>query len=397
MKQGEYVLVLDVGTTAIKGFVFNVEGRVISKASRSIKKYFPKPGYVEQKPEEMIVAATSVLKQAIAESGVSKTKIKALSITNQRETTIVWNKKTGKPVYRAIVWEDTRTEKMCAGLKKLVGHTVQGKTGLTIDPYFSASKIAWLLLKYKKIRRAPKQFAFGTVDSWILWNIAEGKPHRTDFTNASRTLLFNIKHKQWDGSLLDLFRIPKELLPIAQPSLSRFGYTKKSALGLRVPIVALCGDQQASFVAAAFLAKEKHTKGVVTKVTCGTGTFLSQSLIGGFAIHDGFFTTLGAAKDAKDSYLLEKKIARSGDEIAPYLNDPKALVRYLLLLSQKIILGMKTLPKKPISLVLDGGITRDNLLREILKKSAGCPVFTREMYDGTALGAALLAIQSLKK
>ena len=214
----KFRLVLDVGTTGIKAFVFDEKFRQVTKVYQKLKKRFPRRGWVEQDPHELVEVSRQVLRQAIKESKAARADFLGLGITNQRETTILWDKKTGLPIYSAIVWEDTRTKNFCRWLQFFHGRTVLNKTGLPIDPYFSASKINWLLhhLPAAKILLDKKRLLFGTVDSWLLWNFCQGHPHLTDETNASRTLLFNLRTRRWDKELLKIFEVPAQILPPVQ-------------------------------------------------------------------------------------------------------------------------------------------------------------------------------------
>ena len=373
---------LDVGTTGVKAFVFDENLRVISRVYRPLKKYFPKKGWVEQDPKELLIVARKALRTAVAKNKITGSSYVGLGIANQRETTILWDKKTGDDVYPALVWEDTRTQTYCAALKKRYQKTIRQKTGLAIDPYFSASKIRWILTHVPRAQTLLKEnrLAFGTVDSWVLWNLAEHTPHHTDYTNASRTLIFNIKTLRWDGMLLKIFGIPKRILPRALPSVSKFGALKKEVVGHPIPILMMCGDQQASMYAAGI-------RSGATKVTYGTGTFIMQVLGPRFKTHADFFTTL-IPDGRKPRYALEAKIAGSGQEIENALRKHRALRPILKRLSSDVNAYLKKLPVPPKTLVIDGGATRDEYLRVAQSEISGVPVQKQKIFDGTALGVA---------
>lgn len=385
-----YYLVLDIGTTGIKALVFDDNLTLLGKAYKRIQKEFPRSGFVEQNPNELVSVSIEVLKQVVEEQHISTSKIVSLGITNQRETTILWNASSSKPIYNAIVWEDNRTEEECKSLQKYEPE-VREKTGLRINPYFSATKIAWIL---KNIPEASKLqdkglLRFGTVDSWILWNLSEGKRHSTDYTNASRTLLYNINTLRWDKSLFDLFGVPKNILPQVHPSLSSFGLLKKDILGVYIPISAMCGDQQSSMSAAGY---EKGT----TKVTFGTGIFIMQSVGKEFMLNNSFFTTLVPSPNGT-VYALEAKINESGKRADELLKNQLSLTPLLKELAQEVSDFIKKLPITPKELVIDGGIVRAEELPRLLEEISGIRVRTQDIYDGTALGVAKLLRSVLLK
>jgi glycerol kinase len=224
----KYILALDQGTTSSRAIVFDHNGLTVATARKEFTQYFPKPGWVEHDPEEIWSTQAGVALEAITKAGLESTDIAAIGITNQRETTVVWNRKTGKPVHRAIVWQDRRTADYCDSLKK-GGHAlkIQQKTGLIIDAYFSATKVKWILDNVKGARNLAMKgdLAFGTVDSWLAWNLSKGKIHVTDVSNASRTMLFNINTLKWDNELLKLFDIPAKILPEVKSSSEIYGKT----------------------------------------------------------------------------------------------------------------------------------------------------------------------------
>lgn len=267
----KYVIALDQGTTSSRAIIFNHQGEIVNVAQKDFTQHFPEPGWVEHNPEAIWSTQLSVMQEAIAKARVREDDIAAVGITNQRETTMIWDRKTGEPIARAIVWQDRRTARYCDSLKEEHGEFIRKKTGLVIDAYFSASKVRWLLDNVEGAReKAEKdELAFGTVDSWLVWRLTEGKVHVTDPSNASRTMLFNIHTMQWDDELLELFQVPKSLLPEVKSSSEIYGYVdSRYILGGKVPIAGIAGDQQAA------LFGQMCTKKGMVKNTYGTGCFL---------------------------------------------------------------------------------------------------------------------------
>ncbi|NNM59008.1 MAG: glycerol kinase GlpK [Legionellales bacterium] len=266
-----YILVVDQGTTSSRSLVFNERGQPLAIGQHEIKQYYPQNAWVEHDAEMIWLTTLQACVDVLAQAKVSVSEIIGLGITNQRETTVVWNKHTGKPIYHAIVWQDRRTTQWCENLKAQgYEKTVTEKTGLLLDPYFSASKLAWLLDNIPNARKQAEEglLLFGTIDTWILWQLTKGRSHYTDVTNASRTLLFNIHTQQWDTELLTLFNIPKYMLPEVKDNCADFGEVDKAWFGCAIPICAMAGDQQsAAFGQACF-----HS-GMV-KSTYGTGAFM---------------------------------------------------------------------------------------------------------------------------
>ena len=385
-----FVCVLDVGTTGIKAFVFDEHLSVRAKAYQKIKKVSPKNGWVEQDPQEILRVSKQVLKRAVQDSGVKTRMIKAVGITNQREATMLWDQKTGKPVYPVIGWEDTRTRAHCVSLRKTFQDDVRKQTGLSIDPYFSASKIQWILSNVDRAKRLLEnnQLLFGTLDTWLLWNLCEGRPHQTDQTNASRTLLFDIQRKTWSQELLELFAIPASILPTVVSPRSRFGVINKELLGVRIPVLAVCGDQQASTYAA--MRAQPTSRQSVTKVTYGTGVFLSQVIGKTFKLQKSFFTTLVPAVGKGVSFALEAKVEGSGKGVDKVLGDVPKMLRFFSRLVKKVDGLIQQLPTKPKDIVVDGGIARDGYIVEIQQEQTKIPACLQSTYDGTALGCALL-------
>ena len=263
------ILAIDQGTTSSRAIIFSSKGKKILSSQLEFKQYFPKNGWVEHNPNEIWSTTVKVTKNVIAKAKKLNIKIKALGITNQRETTICWDKKTGRPVYNAIVWQDRRTESYCKKLKKKE-KLIRKKTGLFIDPYFSATKIKWIIENVPKAKKLLKngQLLFGTIDCFLIWKLTDGKVHATDATNASRTMLFNIFKNKWDKEILKIFKINKNILPIVKNSADDFGFTSKKALGQKIPITGVVGDQQ-----AAAIGQTCFEKGSV-KSTYGTGAFV---------------------------------------------------------------------------------------------------------------------------
>ncbi|MGN6352019.1 MAG: glycerol kinase GlpK [Parafilimonas sp.] len=271
----KYILALDQGTTSSRAIVFNKSGNIVALAQKEFTQYYPQPGWVEHNAKEIWSSQATVLGEAILKAGINATDIAAIGITNQRETTIIWDRETGAPVYNAIVWQDRRTAGLCDDLKKNGKEKlIQGKTGLLIDAYFSATKIKWILDNVEGAREKAEKglLAFGTVDSWLLWNFTSGKVHVTDITNASRTMLFNIHTRQWDDELLTLLDIPASILPQVKSSSEVYGETSGQILAAKIPIAGIAGDQQ-----AALFGQMCMQPGMV-KNTYGTGCFMLMNV-----------------------------------------------------------------------------------------------------------------------
>lgn len=267
----KYILALDQGTSSSRAIVFDHEGRICATAQKEFPQHFPKPGWVEHDPKDIWSSEASVIAEAITSMGINGLNIAGIGITNQRETTIVWDAETGEPVYNAIVWQDRRTSEYCDSLKEqnLTGF-IREKTGLIIDAYFSATKIRWILenVPGARARAEAGKLRFGTVDTWLLWNLTRGECHMTDVSNASRTMLFNIHTLNWDEEIMKLFGIPMSMLPEVHSSSEIYGYTKTTIFAHKVPVAGIAGDQQ-----AALFGQMCTTPGSV-KNTYGTGCFL---------------------------------------------------------------------------------------------------------------------------
>ena len=322
MKQ--FVISLDQGTTSSRCIIFDKKGTMLSTAQKEFTQFYPKPGWVEHDPVEIWSSQFSVMTEAMSKLGVSGSDIAAIGITNQRETTIVWNKKTGEPLYPAIVWQCRRTadkiEKMVAdGL----GEYVKKTTGLIPDAYFSASKIAWILDEVPGARKRAQngELLFGTVDTWLIWKLTGGKVHVTDYTNASRTMLFYIHKLSWDKKMLEYFDIPEQMLPQVRPSSEIYGYSDPSLTGTEIPIAGIAGDQQAAlFGQCCFKAGEM-------KNTYGTGCFLLMNTGKEPVVSkNGLLTTLAASPDGTPQYALEGSVFVAGAAIQ-WLRDEMGLIR----------------------------------------------------------------------
>ena len=312
----KYVLALDQGTTSSRAIVFAEDGSLRAQAQQEFRQIFPQPGWVEHDPEEIWASQLSVARRALAQARLKAADIAAIGIANQRETTIVWERKSGQPVHNAIVWQDRRTADACAGLKRR-GKTqlVQSTTGLVLDPYFSATKLAWLLDSVPGLRLHAErgELAFGTVDSWLAWKLSGGGLHVTDVSNASRTMLYDIHVGDWDEALLSLFRIPRSMLPRVLPSSRVYGESTKRIFGAPIPIAGIAGDQQ-----AALFGQACHAPGMA-KNTYGTGCFMLLNT-GPKAVPSkhGLLTTRCAQRGPKPQYALEGSvfIARRGGAVA---------------------------------------------------------------------------------
>ncbi len=299
----KYIVALDQGTTSSRAIIFNHAGEIVNVAQKDFTQHFPEPGWVEHNPEAIWSTQLSVMSEAIHKARIKEEEIAAVGITNQRETTMIWDRKTGEPIARAIVWQDRRTSRYCDTLKADYMETIRAKTGLVIDAYFSASKVKWLLDNVEGAReRAEKgELAFGTVDSWLIWRLTEGKVHVTDVTNASRTMLYNIHDMQWDDELLELFDVPKSLLPEVKSSSEVYGYVDSRYIqGGKVPIAGIAGDQQ-----AALFGQMCTQKGMV-KTTYGTGCFLLMNTgEEAVASKNNLLTTIAWKVGDKTTYALE--------------------------------------------------------------------------------------------
>ena len=318
-----YILSIDQGTTSSRAIVFDANGHACGQAQKEFRQYFPEDGWVEHDAMEIWNDTLAMCQQALRNARVEAQQLVAIGITNQRETTVLWDRETGDPLARAIVWQDRRTASTCEALRDQ-GHEnqVRSKTGLLLDPYFSATKLAWLLDNVPNARQRAEagELAFGTIDSWLLWQLTRGKVHATDATNASRTLLFNIHEQCWDEELLTLFNVPASVLPDVRDSAADFGTTCPELLGAAVPVTGIAGDQQAALVGQACFAP-----GMV-KSTYGTGCFMVMNTGEAVESHNRLLTTVGYRLNGKTTYALEGSIFVAGAAIQ-WLRDGLHLIR----------------------------------------------------------------------
>ena len=317
------ILTLDQGTTSSRAILFNKNGKIVSLAQKEFTQIYPKPGWVEHDPMEIWSSQASVITEAILKENLRAENISAIGITNQRETTVIWDKETGIPVYNAIVWQDRRTAAQCDELKeKKLDTMIREKTGLVLDAYFSATKIQWILNNVAGAKEKAQQgkLAFGTIDSWLIWNLTEGALHITDITNASRTMLFNINTLSWDQELLALFEIPESMLPEVRSSSEKYGETSGKLLGTKVPIAGIAGDQQAA------LFGHVCTKPGMVKNTYGTGCFMLMN-IGDKPIlsKNNLITTIAWKIGDEVQYALEGSIFIAG-AVVQWLRDELKII-----------------------------------------------------------------------
>ena len=441
------LLALDQGTTSSRAIVFDAAGGVCAMAQKELRQIYPQPGWVEHDPEEIWRDQLDVARQALAKADLQAQGIAAIGITNQRETTVLWERATGRPLHNALVWQDRRTAGACENLKAAGAETlVRGKTGLVLDPYFSATKLAWLLDRVPGARdRARRgELAFGTVDSWIAWNLSGGRLHVTDPSNASRTSLFDIHTGEWDAELLALFDIPRELLPRIVRSSALCGETTPDLFGAAVPIGGMAGDQQ-----AALFGQACHGAGMA-KNTYGTGCFLlmhtgDQAVVS----NNGLITTCAAQSGEALEYALEGSVFVGGAVVqwlrdglglirsaagiealaasvpdtggvvfvpafaglgAPHWNPhvrgtlagltrgttaahlARAALEAIAFQSAELMQAMAADCGRPLAeLRVDGGATANNLLMQFQADLLGAPVVRPRILETTALGAAYLA------
>ena len=447
----KYIMALDQGTTSSRCILFERDGRIASMVQREFAQIFPRDGWVEHDPMTIWSSQISVATEALLKIGGEWDEVWGIAITNQRETCIVWDRKTGEPIYNAIVWQCRRTSHRCEELRRRgLSDFIKGKTGLVLDPYFSATKLEWILDNVEGAReRAERgELCFGTVDTWLIWNLTGGKVHATDYTNASRTMLFNINTLGWDDELLALFNIPRSMLPEALPSSHIFGYTDPKILGTALPIGGVAGDQQAAlfgqccfdeceakntYGTGAFLLMNTGKKayisdnGLITTVACGIDGEACYALEGsvfvcGSAIQwlrDG----LRLIDSAADSEYYASKVPDSGGITvvpafaglgAPWW-DPHArgmiigitrsTTKYHIIratleaiafqTADVIELMEKTTGRKIPSLKVDGGASANSLLMQFQSDILSCPILRPDCVETTALGAAYLAGLSL--
>ena len=442
----KFIISIDQGTTSSRVVLFDTKGNIKFISQYEFKQYFPRNGWVEHNPNEIWSTTLKALKQTIKKATSLKGHILTIGITNQRETTILWNKKTGKPIYNAIVWQDRRTQEYCKSLKnKNYENTFRKKTGLFIDPYFSATKIKWILdnVKISKKLLKSNNLLFGTVDTFLIWKLTKGKQHLTEATNASRTMLFNINNNKWDNEILQKLKIPKNILPEVKNSADNFGKTNKKVVGKEIPISAVLGDQQAAAVGQACFDRGS------IKSTYGTGAFIIMNT-GSKKINskNKLLTTICYRLNNKTTYALEgsifiagagvqwlrdkiklinnayetEKIAKStksNNEVyivpafsgigAPYWRpdarglitgltrdtDWKTLVRATVesvaYQSYDLFYSMNKDGLKPRIVKIDGGMVANNWFSQFLADVINLKVIRPKVLETTALGAALFA------
>ena len=313
-----YLLALDQGTSSSRSIVFDEHGNIVAQAQQELPQIYPQPGWVEHDPMQIWRGQLATAREALAKAGLKASDIRSIGITNQRETTLVWNRKTGQPIHHAIVWQDRRGEPLCAQLREQ-GHAplIQSRTGLLIDSYFSATKIKWLLDTVPDAREQAQrgELAFGTVDSWLLWQLTGGKLHATDVSNASRTMLFDIHRNEWDAQLLALLEVPASMLPTVLPSSAQYGSTEASLLGAPIAIGGVAGDQQSALFGQACF------KAGMAKNTYGTGCFLLMHTGERFQTSaNGLLTTSAAQTGASPEFALEGSVFVGG-AVVQWLRD----------------------------------------------------------------------------
>ncbi|BAY29149.1 glycerol kinase [Nostoc carneum NIES-2107] len=443
----KYILAFDQGTTSSRSIIFNRDGDMLTVAQKEFTQIFPQPGWVEHDADEIWSSQVGVANEALARIGIKASDIAAIGITNQRETTIVWDRKTGKPIYNAIVWQDRRTAADCDRLKaEGLETTFQQKTGLVIDAYFSGTKVKWLLdnVPYAREKAERGELAFGTVDSWLMWKLTQGELHITDVTNACRTLLFNIHTQQWDDELLSILNIPRSLLPEVRSSSEVYGYTSEGIFGSRIPIAGIAGDQQAATFGQASLQSgmAKNTYGTGCFILLNTGNQPMQS-------HHKLLTTIAWRINGRTDYALEGSVfiagavvqwLRDGLEIIKHSEDVEALagsvpdtggvyfvpafvglgapywdsyargtitgltrgstsahiaraaLESIAYQTADVIEAMRQDSQLHLrELRVDGGASRNNLLMQFQADILGVPVVRPKITETTALGAAYLA------
>jgi glycerol kinase len=441
-----HILAIDQGTTSTRAMLFDAEGSARASAQRELTQHYPEPGWVEHDAEEIWQSVIETCRAVLAEQRLAPTDIAAIGITNQRETTVLWERKTGKPIARAIVWQDRRTAERCAALvAERHQQLVRERTGLVIDPYFSATKIAWLLDRVPGARAAAErgELAFGTIDSFILWRLTGGAVHATDATNASRTLLFDIHRQQWDEELLALFTVPRALLPEVRDNAGDFGGSAAALFGAPIAITGMAGDQQAATIGQACFAPGmiKSTYGTGCFVVLNTGAEALQSRhrllttlayrLGGrptYAMEGAIFVAGAAVQWLRDGLGLigsaaeTEALARAADPArrvylvpaftglgAPYWDAEargallgltrdvgraelaRATLEASCFQTRDLIEAMRADGAAPASLRIDGGMVANNWFAQCLADTLGLPVERPRFTETTVLGAAALA------
>jgi len=320
----KYILALDQGTTSSRAILFNNSGEIVSVAQKEFRQIYPKAGWVEHDAQEIWSSQAGVAAEAVAAIGANGLNLAAIGITNQRETTVIWERESGKPIHNAIVWQDRRTAEYCDELKaRGLAEKIQQKTGLVVDAYFSGTKVKWILDNVEGARERAKkgELAFGTIDSWLVWNLTRGDLHITDVTNASRTMLFNINTMDWDDEILSIMDIPRELLPEVKQSSEVYGNTKTTIFASKIPIAGIAGDQQAA------LFGQMCTKPGMVKNTYGTGCFMLMN-IGDKPVpsKNNLLTTVDWKINGKTEYALEGSIFIAG-AVVQWLRDGLGVIR----------------------------------------------------------------------
>jgi glycerol kinase len=320
----EYIMAIDQGTTGSRVFIFNDKGDVVGSAYKEFTQIYPKPGWVEHNPLEIYKSVQETMLDACVRSEVELTSIFAIGITNQRETTVLWDRKTGEPIHNAVVWQCRRTADICDDLKqKGYEDLFKKKTGLVLDAYFSGTKVKWILDNVTGARERAKrgEILFGTIDTWLMYRLSGGKVHATDYTNASRTLMFNIEEKKWDEEILDILDVPKQILPEVKDSAGNFGNTTASLpMGREVPITGVAGDQQSA------LFGQGCTVPGTAKNTYGTGCFLLSVTDGLVHSHNGLLTTIACSDTGKPVYALEGSVFIAG-AVVQWLRDELGIIK----------------------------------------------------------------------
>jgi glycerol kinase len=441
----KYILALDQGTSSSRSIVFDDQGAIVAMAQREFRQIYPQPGWVEHDPEEIWSSQLATAQEALATAKLKAADIAAIGITNQRETTLVWNRRTGRPVHNAIVWQDRRGEPLCAQLRAQ-GHAeqIRNSTGLIIDAYFSATKLRWILdhASGAHIAAAKGELAFGTVDSWLVWKLTGGRVHATDVTNASRTMLFDVRHNAWDPELLKLLHVPDSLLPRVFPSSHVYAETEAEHLGAALPIAGIAGDQQAAlFGQACFkdgLAKNTYgtgcfmlmhcggrfdtsAKGLLTTSAAQTGSTPEYALEGGVfiggAVVQWLRDGLNAIKASGEIQALAESVPDAGGVMfvpaftglgAPYWNAEargaivgltrgstvahiaRAALESIAFQSAALLKAMSG-NRAVTELRVDGGASVNDLLMQFQADLLGIPVVRPKVTETTALGAAYLA------
>ncbi|MBC7993979.1 MAG: glycerol kinase GlpK [Rhizobacter sp.] len=314
----QYILALDQGTSSSRSIVFDAQGHIVAMAQREFRQIYPQPGWVEHDPKEIWQSQLATAKEALHNANITAKQIASIGITNQRETTVVWNRKTGEPIYNAIVWQDRRAEPTCAALRAQgLEDTFRQKTGLILDAYFSGTKLKWILDTVPGARAAAAkgELAFGTVDSWLMWHLTGGQVHATDVSNASRTLMLNVRTNGWDDELLKTLDIPRELLPAVHPSSHVYGHTTPDVLGASIPIGGIAGDQQSALFGQACF------KAGLAKNTYGTGCFMLMHTGAQFQTStNGLITTSAAQPTQTPEFALEGSVFIGG-AVVQWLRD----------------------------------------------------------------------------